>query len=176
MTRNTDTSTVEESSQDSSSRIKSTVFMTNCSSINKSRQDLIYSQLNSLTSSHESNPRNLQHQQIGVIEHQNHMYILYPEKQPVEVDDLDETCLLHPWYKKPLPKQASTPQYRSKNPSKSILRNKIQIENLLMIRSPQPIQCWQILQILDLKGQQWQNLPPLTEIGSEQSSSSMKLT
>ena len=150
--------------------------MTNRSSINKSRQDPIYSQLNSLISSHESNPRNLQHQQIGVIEHQNYTYILYLEKQPVEVDDLDETHLLHPRYKKPLPKQASTPQHRSKNPSKSILQNKIQIENLLTIWSPQPIQCRQILQILDPKGWQWQNLLPSTETGSEQSSFSIKLT
>ena len=60
--RNTDTSTVEESSQDSSSKTKLIAFTTNHSSTNRSRPDLIYIQLNSLTSSHESSPRNLNHQ------------------------------------------------------------------------------------------------------------------
>ena len=67
--RNTDTSTVEESSQDSSSKTKLIAFTTNHSSTNRSRPDLIYIQLNSLTSSHESSPRNLNHRQIGVVEH-----------------------------------------------------------------------------------------------------------
>ena len=89
--------------------------------------------------SEDSDSSNLNHRQIGIITHQNHTYITYPGKQLVEVESLKETLLLHPPYKKPLPKQASELQHWSKNLLKSILQNKIQIENLLMIQSPQPI-------------------------------------
>ena len=142
----------------------------------KSKQDPTYSQLNSSTSLQGSNSRNLSHRKIGIIEHQEHTFITYPGKQPVEVESLEEAHPLHPPYKKPLPKQASTPLHRYKNPLKSILKIQIQIESLLMIWSPQPVQCRQILQILEPKGRQWQILHPSTEAESEQSSSSTKST
>ena len=66
---------------------------------------------------------------------------MYPGKPPLEVDSLEKTPPLHPLYKKPLHKQASELQHQSKNPGKSLLKNKIQIKSLLTIWSPQPIRC-----------------------------------
>ena len=174
----TNTSTTEESSPDSTTRKEKTTTIRGSTKIEKSEPPRTYHLLNSGRSSSRSEQPlpSLSHRKIGVVTRQNHTYILYPGKQPVEVESLDETLPLHPPYKKPLPKQASEPLHRSKNPPKGILRNPIQIESLLTIRSPQPVQCRQILQILEPKGRQWQNLHPSTETGSEQSSSSTKST
>ena len=177
-TRNTNISTSEESSPDSTTRKEKTTTIRGSTTTRKPEPPQTYHSLNSSRSSSKSEQPSpsLSHRKIGVVTRQNHTYILYPRKQPVEVESLDETLPLHPPYKKPLPKQASEPLHRSKNPPKGILRNPIQIESLLTIRSPQPVQCRQILQILEPKGRQWQSLHPLTEIGSEQSSSSTKST
>ena len=174
----TNTSTTEESSPDSTTRKERTTTTKRSTKIEKSEPPRTYHLSNSGRSSNRSEQPlpSLSHRKIGVVTRQNQTYILYPGKQPVEVESLDKTLPLHPPYKKPLPKQASEPLHRSKNPPKGILRNPIQIESLLTIRSPQPVQCRQILQILEPKGRQWQNLHPSMETGSEQNSSSTKST
>ena len=176
MTRNIDTSTMEEYLQDSLSKKEPTATTTGHFSTRRSVQGQSYLQLNSSKLSQGSNSKSLNDWQIGIIEHQEHTFITYPGKQPVEVESLEEILPLHPPYKKHLPKQAFTLQHQSKNPLKSILQNKIQIENLLTIWSPQPIQCWQILEILDPRDQLWPNPPPSMETESEQNNSSMKST
>ena len=145
VTKKTSTSTSEESSLDSTNRKEKTSGIRNPSIIRKSMQDQGYHLLSLQNSSASLRPSSLNHRQVGIITHQNYTYITYPGKHPQGVNSLEETLLslppLHPPYKKPLPKKASKPLHRSKNPPKSILKNKVQIENLLTIWSQQPVRC-----------------------------------
>ena len=177
-TRNTNISTSEESSPDSTTRKEKTTTIRGSTMTKKSEPPQIYNLLNSSRSSSKSEQLqpSLSHRQVGIVTRQDHTYILYPGKQPVEVESLEEALPLRPPYKRPLPKKASKPLHRSKNPSKSILKNKIQIENLLTIRSQQLVRCRQILEILHPRDQQWPNPHPSTETERGQSSSSMKST
>ena len=174
------TYTLEESSPDSTTRKGKTSGTQSCFITEKSVQDQTYHSLSLQNSLEISEPsrqlRNLNHQQISIVTHQNYTYITYPGKLPLEVDSLEETLPLHPPYKRLLSKQASKSQHQSKNPEKSILMNKIQIENLLTIYSPQPIQCWQILEILSPRDQLWPSPPPSMETENKLNNSSMKST
>ena len=79
-TKNTDTSTTEESLQDSSSKKELTATTIGHSSKRRSKQDQSYLQLNSLTLSQGSNSKSLNHRKISIIEHQKHTFITYPGK------------------------------------------------------------------------------------------------
>ena len=79
-----------------------------------SKQDQVYKLLDLSIMLEGLNLENLNHQQIGIVTYQSHTYITYLEKDPLEVDSLNKTLLLHLPYKKPLHKQASVLLYRLK--------------------------------------------------------------